>query len=85
VQYAADQERVGSLLPVVVRSKAFPIRIDNQKAKFCTLPTSCSVSERKELTCGYKTFFAHVRRLQHQAAATTPKAITPEKRKFAKN
>ena len=27
-----------------------------------------ALSERKELTCGYKTFIAHVRRLQHQAA-----------------
>jgi hypothetical protein len=39
-----------------------------------------ALSEHKELTCGYKTFIAHVRRLQQQAA-TTPKAITPEKRK----
>ena len=38
-----------------------------------------ALSEHKELTCGYKTFIAHVRRLQHQAAQT--KAITPEKRK----
>jgi hypothetical protein len=39
-----------------------------------------ALSERKELTCGYKTFIAHVRRLQ-QAATTETKAITPEKRK----
>jgi len=29
----------------------------------------------------YKTFVAHVRRLQHQAATTQTKAITPEKQK----
>ena len=29
-----------------------------------------ALSERKELTCGYKTFIAHVRRLQQQAATT---------------
>jgi Family of unknown function (DUF5338) len=40
-----------------------------------------ALSERKELTCGYKTFIAHVRRLQHQAAMTQTKAITPEKQK----
>jgi len=39
-----------------------------------------ALSEHKELTCGYKTFIAHVRRLQ-QAATTETKAITPEKRK----
>ena len=39
-----------------------------------------ALSERKELTCGYKTFIAHVRRLQ-QAATTETKTITPEKRK----
>ena len=32
-----------------------------------------ALSERKELTCGYKTFIAHVRRLQHQAATTKPR------------
>ena len=40
-----------------------------------------ALSEGKELTCGYKTFIAHVRRLRHQAATTQTKAITPEKRK----
>jgi Family of unknown function (DUF5338) len=40
-----------------------------------------ALSERKELTCGYKTFIAHVRRLQHQATRTQTKAITPEKQK----
>ena len=40
-----------------------------------------ALSERKELTCGYKTFIAHVRRLQQQAATTETKAITPEKQK----
>jgi hypothetical protein len=40
-----------------------------------------ALSEHKELTCGYKTFIAHVRRLQQQAATTETKAITPEKRK----
>ena len=39
-----------------------------------------ALSEHKELTCGYKTFIAHVRRLQLQAV-TTPKGITPEKQK----
>jgi len=38
-----------------------------------------ALSERKELTCGYKTFIAHVRRLQRQAAQTEP--ITPKKEK----
>ena len=38
-----------------------------------------ALSERNELTGGYKTFIAHVRRSQQ--SATTPKAITPEKRK----
>jgi hypothetical protein len=40
-----------------------------------------ALSEHKELTCGYKTFIAHVRRLQQQAATTEAKAITPEKQK----
>ena len=40
-----------------------------------------ALSERKELTCGYKTFIAHVRRLQHQATTTQTKTITPEKQK----
>ena len=40
-----------------------------------------ALSESKELTCGYKTFIAHVRRLQQQAATTETKAITPEKQK----
>ena len=39
------------------------------------------LTESKEITCSYKTFVAHVRRLQHQAATTETKAITPEKRK----
>ena len=29
-----------------------------------------ALSERKELTCGYKTFIAHVRRLQRQTTDT---------------
>src|SRR5208283_5358263 len=37
------------------------------------------LTKNKEISCSYKTFVAHVRRLQQ--AATTPKAITPEKRK----
>ena len=32
-----------------------------------------ALSEHKELTCGYKTFIAHVRRLQQQAATTKPR------------
>src|SRR5271166_6412615 len=39
------------------------------------------LTKGKEITCSYKTFVAHVRRLQHQAATTETKAITPEKRK----
>src|SRR5271166_2828209 len=39
------------------------------------------LTKTKEITCSYKTFVAHVRRLQHQAATTETKAITPEKRK----
>jgi hypothetical protein len=33
----------------------------------------------KEISCSYKTFVAHVRRLQRQTAKTEP--ITPKKRK----
>jgi hypothetical protein len=39
------------------------------------------LTKSKEITCSYKTFVAHVRRFQHQAATTQTKAITPEKRK----
>ena len=38
-----------------------------------------ALTERKEITCGYKTFIAHVRRMQRQAAETEP--MTPKKRK----
>src|SRR5271165_5849674 len=39
------------------------------------------LTKNKEISCSYKTFVAHVRRLQHQAATIQTKAITPEKRK----
>ena len=38
-----------------------------------------ALAEQKEITCGYKTFIAHVRRLK--AAASETKPITPEKQK----
>src|SRR5271157_1939778 len=38
------------------------------------------LTKTKEITCSYKTFVAHVRRLQQQATTHT-KAITPEKQK----
>ena len=37
------------------------------------------LTENKELTCSYKTFVAHVRRLQLKTAASA--SITPEKEK----
>ena len=39
------------------------------------------LTKNKEITCSYKTFVAHVRRLQQRAVTTETKAITPEKRK----
>ena len=38
-----------------------------------------ALSESKEVTCGYKTFIGHVRRLQREATAEKP--ITPKKEK----